>query len=343
MDHRITPDHNQIRPEIVTTYEQLLHAYAIRSICFMEEHGVKAQQTFDGNDYQATHVIVYSGEEPIGTLRIRWFKDFAKFERTAFREAYRNVHILKACAQSLRSTMSPARASTRSSLTPSRNTPGCGGWASGSRTPKARSRCIFDGHAEPYIELVKDITPPENAIWPAPTRRCCSGPRATGTRLRNTKPPAYMKAAVDGARGNRDGECSRGLFPIASEAGGEHPPRHVRKAAVRGGLGCRSRARRTLPRTPGRPICRSPTDQRPLRVPSGGGRLNIFRKPASYLLGGLFEPEIVAEPWIVAAEDFGEPVEHETDRTGLQTLGQREQEQRHRNRRPSSSGTAQAP
>jgi hypothetical protein len=32
MDQRITPDHNQIRPEIVTTYEQLLHAYAIRSM-----------------------------------------------------------------------------------------------------------------------------------------------------------------------------------------------------------------------------------------------------------------------------------------------------------------------
>ena len=40
----IAPSHNQIRTEVVTTYQQLLHAYAIRSICFMEEHGVKAQQ-----------------------------------------------------------------------------------------------------------------------------------------------------------------------------------------------------------------------------------------------------------------------------------------------------------
>ena len=32
--------HNQIRTEIVTNYEQLLHAYAVRSICFMEEHGI---------------------------------------------------------------------------------------------------------------------------------------------------------------------------------------------------------------------------------------------------------------------------------------------------------------
>src|SRR5947209_3518924 len=28
------PAHNQIRPQVVTTYDQLLHAYAIRGICF---------------------------------------------------------------------------------------------------------------------------------------------------------------------------------------------------------------------------------------------------------------------------------------------------------------------
>ena len=33
----IVPSHNQIRTEVVTTYQQLLHAYAIRSICFIEE------------------------------------------------------------------------------------------------------------------------------------------------------------------------------------------------------------------------------------------------------------------------------------------------------------------
>src|ERR1700743_1550991 len=91
----ITPDHNQLRCEVVTTYEQMLHAYTIRSICFMEEHHVKARQTFDGNDYQATHIIAYTGNEPIGALRIRWFKDFAKIERMAFREASRNTHVLK--------------------------------------------------------------------------------------------------------------------------------------------------------------------------------------------------------------------------------------------------------
>ena len=46
----ISPDHNQIRTEVVTTYEQLLHAYAIRSICLEEqaEPGSAAAQSGDG-------------------------------------------------------------------------------------------------------------------------------------------------------------------------------------------------------------------------------------------------------------------------------------------------------
>lgn len=61
----------------------------------MEENGVKAQQTFDGNDYQATHMITYAGDQPVGTLRIRWFKDFAKLERTAFRKSHRGIPNIK--------------------------------------------------------------------------------------------------------------------------------------------------------------------------------------------------------------------------------------------------------
>jgi hypothetical protein len=163
MDDRITPDHNQIRPEIVTTYEQLLHAYAIRSICFMEEHGVKARQTFDGNDYQATHVIVYSGEEPIGTLRIRWFKDFAKFERTALREAYRNVHTLKAAAEFAFDHV--ARKGFDKVITHAQpKYARLWRMGFGFRNVEGKKPIYFDGHEEPYLELVKDLTPPDNAI-----------------------------------------------------------------------------------------------------------------------------------------------------------------------------------
>jgi hypothetical protein len=159
----IDPSHNQIRTEVVTTYEQLLHAYAIRSICFMEEHGVKAHQTFDGNDYQATHMIVYAGDEPVGAQRIRWFKDFAKIERTAFREAYRNTHVLKASSYFVFDHIARKgydRVITHAQPKYARL------WriVLGFKNAEGKAPFYFDGHPEPYIELVKELTPPENAI-----------------------------------------------------------------------------------------------------------------------------------------------------------------------------------
>ena len=160
----IAAGHNQIRAEIVTTYEQLLHAYAVRSICFIEENGMKAQQMFDGNDYQATHVILYSGDEPIGALRIRWFKGFAKFERFALRKAYRDNRDLKSTSQDSRSITSPAKDTTRSSLTPCRCMRGCGRyfWVQERRRQEAG---LFRRASTSHVkELVKEITPPLNAI-----------------------------------------------------------------------------------------------------------------------------------------------------------------------------------
>jgi hypothetical protein len=159
----ITPDDNQIRCEVVTTYEQMLHAYAIRSICFMEEHGVKAQQSFDGNDYQATHMIVYAGDEPVGALRIRWFKDFAKLERTAFRKEYRNSHVLKAFAHFVFDHV--ARKGYDKVITHAQPL-----YARlwrillGFKVAEGKKPLYFEGHEEPYTELVKVLVPPPNAI-----------------------------------------------------------------------------------------------------------------------------------------------------------------------------------
>jgi hypothetical protein len=90
---------NAIRVVVVTNGEQLLHAYAVRSICFMEETGLPARRAFDGNDFQASHFVIYCEDEPIGATRIRWFNGFAKIERTGLRQAYRNARILKQTAE----------------------------------------------------------------------------------------------------------------------------------------------------------------------------------------------------------------------------------------------------
>jgi hypothetical protein len=159
----VSRDHNQIRIEIVTTYEQLLHAYAIRSICFMEEHGVPARHEFDGNDYQATHVIAYAGDEPIGTLRIRWFKDFAKFERTSFRRAHRDMRTVKALAEF--SFDHVARKGFDKVITHAQpKFARLWRMSLGFKNAAGKKPVYFEGHEQPYIELVKELTPPPNAI-----------------------------------------------------------------------------------------------------------------------------------------------------------------------------------
>jgi hypothetical protein len=166
MEHNmrtVSPGHNQIRTEIVTTYEQLLHAYAVRSICFLEENGMKAHLIFDGNDYQATHAIAYSGDEPIGALRIRWFKDFAKFERFAFRKSHRDNRAIKALANfsfdhvarkgydKVITHALPMHARLWKILF-------------GFKNAEGKKPVYFDGVEEPCVELVKVLTPPLNAI-----------------------------------------------------------------------------------------------------------------------------------------------------------------------------------
>jgi hypothetical protein len=95
--------HNSIRVELVTSMDQLIHVFAIRAICYVEDkHTVLPfNHAFDGNDLQSTHMVAYLGDEPIGALRIRWFSDFAKIERTGFRPSYRNPRYLQAAAPGL--------------------------------------------------------------------------------------------------------------------------------------------------------------------------------------------------------------------------------------------------
>jgi hypothetical protein len=150
------------RVTIVTDSEQLLHAYAVRSICFMEETGLTAHRAFDGNDFQATHVVVYAGDEPVGAARVRWFNGFAKIERTAFRKAWRNPRILKQAAEfifehaarkgysQVITLAKPQYAMVWIRLLGFRQVPG--------RPPS------LSGEGEPFVELIKELAPAEDAI-----------------------------------------------------------------------------------------------------------------------------------------------------------------------------------
>lgn len=98
-DRNVAEGHNALRIEIVTRLDQFMHVMGIRAICYMEDTIFPVDQAFDGNDFQCTHIVAYSGDEPVGALRIRWFKDFAKLERTAFRPRFRDINQIKALIQ----------------------------------------------------------------------------------------------------------------------------------------------------------------------------------------------------------------------------------------------------
>ena len=153
---------NTTRIVIVTNSEQLLHAYAVRSICFMEETGLAARRAFDGNDFQATHIVVYANNEPIGASRIRWFNGFAKFERTGFRQAYRNVRVIKQTAEFMFDHV--ARKGYSKVVTMAKPkyaaiwTRVLGFHEVTDRPP------TLSGEGEPFLELVKDLTTPADAI-----------------------------------------------------------------------------------------------------------------------------------------------------------------------------------
>src|ERR1700744_3778060 len=92
---------NSLRIELATRLEQLGQAQWVRAICYMGssqlpegQRPLPADQAFDPNDLYATHVLAYDGNEPVGSLRIRWFHGFAEIERSAFRKEYRGPPVL---------------------------------------------------------------------------------------------------------------------------------------------------------------------------------------------------------------------------------------------------------
>ncbi len=75
---------------IARSIDDILQAVAIRAAVYMAEQDCPYAEEFDGNDFAgATHLIGRVGDRPAACLRIRWFADFFKIERTTVLPAYR--------------------------------------------------------------------------------------------------------------------------------------------------------------------------------------------------------------------------------------------------------------
>jgi predicted GNAT family N-acyltransferase len=85
------PYRDSVSVRVVRTMEEMARVIAIRGAVYLGEQYCPFEEEFDGNDFSATHLICHKGHEPVGCLRIRYFADFAKFERLAVRNESRNA------------------------------------------------------------------------------------------------------------------------------------------------------------------------------------------------------------------------------------------------------------
>lgn len=79
--------------KVARSMDDMMCITAIRSAVFVGEQFCPYEEEFDGNDFCATHLIGYVGDEPSACLRARFFADFAKLERLAVRYEYRNTRL----------------------------------------------------------------------------------------------------------------------------------------------------------------------------------------------------------------------------------------------------------
>lgn len=70
--------------DVVQDLNELVAVFSVRSRVFQNEQFCPYEEEFDGNDLAgATHLLARLNEQPVGTMRLRWFADFAKSERFA--------------------------------------------------------------------------------------------------------------------------------------------------------------------------------------------------------------------------------------------------------------------
>ena len=90
---------NQAAPKlsvaIARTTDDFMRAVAMRGAVYIGEQECPYDEEFDGNDFSATHLIGYVNNEPAGCMRIRYFGEFAKFERLVVRKEFRKLGLAR--------------------------------------------------------------------------------------------------------------------------------------------------------------------------------------------------------------------------------------------------------
>lgn len=83
----------QIAVTMARSIEDMMRVISVRSAVYISEQECPYLEEFDGNDFCATHLLGYIGDEPAGCIRVRYFADFAKIERLAVRKEFRSTRL----------------------------------------------------------------------------------------------------------------------------------------------------------------------------------------------------------------------------------------------------------
>jgi predicted GNAT family N-acyltransferase len=155
-------DEGELVVSVCRTLDDIMRAIAVRALVYMGEQACPYEEEYDGNDFAgATHLLLRRDGEPIGTLRIRWFADFAKTERVAVRREYRGgratlMLILAAKKLAERKNYKKLLGYGQVRLIPF--------WAQYFNAHLLRERDRFVVSDHDYVEMVVEAQPPSDAI-----------------------------------------------------------------------------------------------------------------------------------------------------------------------------------
>lgn len=95
----VRPAKRRIEIAPVASIDMLMKVFAVRSATYMAEQHAPFDEEFDGNDFCGTHLLGTVDGDAAGCARIRYFGDFAKFERFAVRPEYRHTALIPRLAR----------------------------------------------------------------------------------------------------------------------------------------------------------------------------------------------------------------------------------------------------
>lgn len=79
--------------KVVHDADELLKVRAVRAATYLAEQNTPYSEDVDGNDFSATHLLGYVGDEPAGCIRLRYFAGFVKLERLAVLSRFRRTRL----------------------------------------------------------------------------------------------------------------------------------------------------------------------------------------------------------------------------------------------------------